>query len=44
MITDAWGYVAAGYLITAGVLTSYVAWMFRRRRHLERVLSGEKDG
>ena len=44
MITNAWGYVAAGYVITAVVLTGYVAWMFMRRRHLERVLSGEKDG
>jgi CcmD family protein len=44
VIPNAWGYVAAGYGITAVVLTSYVAWMFQRRRHLERVLSGEKDG
>jgi CcmD family protein len=44
VITHAWGYVAAGYSITAVVVTGYVTWMFRRRRHLERLLSGEKDG
>ena len=44
MITDAWSYVGAGYGLTAVVLASYVGWMFRRRRHLERLLSGEKDG
>jgi CcmD family protein len=44
VIAHAWNYVAAGYLITAGVLGGYTAWMFRRRRQLERVLSGERDG
>ena len=44
MITHAWNYVGAGYAITAVALGSYTVWMFRRRRHLERVLSGEQDG
>ena len=44
MITHAWNYVGAGYGLTACVLGGYVGWMFRRRRHLERLLSGEKDG
>ena len=44
MITHAWGYVGAGYGLTAAVLAGYVGGMFRRRRHLEHVLSGEKDG
>jgi len=44
VITNAWGYVAAGYGITFVVLAGYVTWMSRRRRHLERLLSGEKDG
>ena len=44
MIPHAWSYVGAGYALTACVLGGYVAWMFQRRRHLERVLDGEKDG
>ena len=44
MITHAWSYVGAGYAITTVVLGGYVGRMFRRRRYLERVLSGEKDG
>ncbi len=44
MITHAWGYVGTGYALTALVLGGYAGWMFRRRRRLERVLSGEEDG
>jgi hypothetical protein len=44
VIPHAWTYVTIGYVLTAVVLGSYVGWMVRRRRHLERVLSGEKDG
>ena len=44
MIPHAWTYVTIGYVLTAVVIATYVGWMFRRRRHLERVLSGEKDG
>ncbi len=44
MITHAWNYVGAGYALTAVVLATYVGWMLRRRRQLERILSGEKDG
>jgi hypothetical protein len=44
VIPHAWTYVSIGYVLTAGVLATYVGWMFRRRRHLERILSGEKDG
>jgi hypothetical protein len=44
VIPHAWTYVTVGYVLTAVVLASYVGWMFRRRRYLERVLSGEKDG
>ena len=44
MIPDAWTYVTIGYVLTAVVLATYVGWLFRRRRQLERVLSGEKDG
>jgi len=44
VIPHAWTYVGAGYALTAVVLATYVGWMFRRRRSLERVLSGEKDG
>jgi CcmD family protein len=44
VITHAWSYVGAGYAITAAALGSYTVWMVRRRRHLERVLSGDEDG
>ena len=44
MIPDAWTYVTIGYVLAAVVLVTYVGWLFGRRRHLERVLSGEKDG
>jgi hypothetical protein len=44
VIPHAWTYVGVGYALTAVVLAMYVGWMFRRRRYLERVLSGEKDG
>ena len=44
MIPHAWTYVGVGYVLTAVVLATYVGWMFRRRRQLERMLSGEKDG
>jgi hypothetical protein len=44
VIPDAWTYVTIGYALTAVVLIAYVAWLFGRRRRLERVLSGEKDG
>jgi heme exporter protein CcmD len=44
MIEHAWNYVAAGYILTASVLAGYVGWMVRRRRRLERMLSGDADG
>jgi uncharacterized protein (TIGR03382 family) len=44
VIPHAWTYVTIGYVLTAVVLVSYAGWLFRRRRYLERVLSGEKDG
>ena len=44
MIPDAWNYVGAGYGLTAVVLAAYVGWMARRRRRLERSLSGDADG
>ena len=44
MIPHAWTYVTIGYVLTAVVLATYVGWMFSHPSHLERVLSGEKDG
>jgi uncharacterized protein (TIGR03382 family) len=44
VIPHAWTYVTIGYVLTAVVLGAYAGWLSRRRRHLERVLSGEKDG
>jgi heme exporter protein CcmD len=44
MIPHAWNYVGTGYALTAVVLTAYVGWMARRRRRLERSLSGDADG
>jgi hypothetical protein len=44
VIPHAWTYVSVGYGLTALVLATYTGWMFRRRRSLERILSGEKDG
>jgi hypothetical protein len=44
MIRHAWNYVGAGYVLTAFVLAGYVGWMARRRRWLQRSLSGDGDG
>ena len=44
MIPHAWDYVITGYALTAVVLATYVGWMARRRRRLERSLSGDADG
>jgi heme exporter protein CcmD len=44
VIEHAWGYVSTGYALTAIVLAGYVGWMARRRRRLQRLLSGERDG
>ena len=44
MIPHAWNYVGTGYALTAAVLAAYVGWMARRRRRLERSLSGDADG
>ena len=44
MIPHAWNYVIAGYALTAVVLVGYVGWMARRRRRLQRSMSGDADG
>ena len=44
MIPHAWNYVITGYALTATALVAYVGWMARRRRRLERSLSGDADG
>ena len=44
MIPHAWNYVITGYALTAVVLAGYVGWMARRRRRLQRSLSGDADG
>ena len=31
-----WGYVAAGYLLTTGVLIGYTAWLLTRLRRARR--------
>lgn len=41
---DNWGYVAAGYGLTAGALAAYVAWLRVRVRRAERSLRDEADG
>jgi hypothetical protein len=38
-----WGYVAAGYAITAGTLVAYAGWLWQRTRRARRSLS-EADG
>ena len=38
-----WNFVAAGYLITAGTLTSYFAWVKLRTRRIRRTLSDDRD-
>jgi heme exporter protein CcmD len=44
MIPHAWSYVSAGYALTGAVLAAYAGWMARRRRRLQRSLSGDGDG
>ena len=31
-----WGYVAAGYVLTTGVVTAYTAWLLTRLRRARR--------
>jgi hypothetical protein len=40
---DNWGYVVAGYTITAGVLCAYAGWIWARLRRAKRSLPDELD-
>ena len=39
-----WGYVTAGYAVTAATLAVYVSWLRLRTRRAERSLRDEVDG
>jgi heme exporter protein CcmD len=38
-----WGYVVAGYGVTAAALVSYVVWLAQRTRRVRRSLSDERS-
>jgi hypothetical protein len=40
-VSDNWGYVVAGYALTAGTLAAYATWIKLRTRRLKRLLSDE---
>jgi hypothetical protein len=43
-LSSNWGYVAAGYGISAAVLAGYAVWLRQRMRRIRRTLAEDGDG
>jgi heme exporter protein CcmD len=41
-VSGYWGYVIAGYVVTALVLATYAGWVIRRGRQLSRMVPPEE--